>query len=161
MLRRIFGDPHRGGLKAVHIDEVIEALCALNGTIRATCRVSCAQARCRWAAQAGGFGTAPRAAASPFVRDSPKVGTRLMDLIPMTDIAQLNQGRFYWVLVRASTKDPEWQPARFTGFASHGAGAAWNFIGFNSDVGYHVIEVVDIGPELTDVRASPALNGSA
>ena len=74
----------------------------------------------------------------------------------MTDIAQLNQGRFYWVLVRSSTKDSEWQPARFTGIASHGAGARWNFIGFNSDVAHHFIEVVDIGPELTDGHPSPA-----
>jgi hypothetical protein len=70
----------------------------------------------------------------------------------MTDIARLNQGRFYWVLVRASTKDPEWQPARFTGVA----GARWNFIGFNGDIGHHFIEVVDIGPEITDGHASPA-----
>jgi len=74
----------------------------------------------------------------------------------ITDIAQLNQGRFYWVLVRSSTKDSEWQPARFTGIASHGAGARWNFIGFNSDVAHHFIEVVDIGPELTDGHPSPA-----
>jgi hypothetical protein len=68
----------------------------------------------------------------------------------MTDIAQLNQGRFYWILVRASTKGPEWQPARFTGLAGHSAGAKWDFIGFNSDVGHHFVEVVEIGPELTD-----------
>jgi hypothetical protein len=55
----------------------------------------------------------------------------------MTDVAQLNQGRFYWVLVHSSTKDPEWQPARFTGVAGHGAGATWDFIGFNSDVGHY------------------------
>ncbi|KRR26190.1 hypothetical protein CQ14_21135 [Bradyrhizobium lablabi] len=74
----------------------------------------------------------------------------------MTDIAELNQGRFYWVLVRSSTKDPEWQPARFTGIASHGAGASWDFIGFNGDIGHHFIEVVDIGPEITDDHASLA-----
>ena len=55
-----------------------------------------------------------------------------------TDIAQLKQRRFYWVLVRSSTNDPEWQPARFAGVA-----------GFNSDVGHHFIEIVEIGPELT------------
>ena len=74
------------------------------------------------------------------------------DLISMTDVAQLNGGRFYWVLVRSSTKDPEWQPARFTGVA----GSRWNFIGFNGDIGHHFIEVVDIGPEITDGHASPA-----
>jgi hypothetical protein len=68
----------------------------------------------------------------------------------MTEIAQLNQGRFYWVLVCSSTKDPEWQPARFTGVAGHRAGAQWDFIGFNSGVGHHFVEVVEIGAELTD-----------
>jgi hypothetical protein len=68
----------------------------------------------------------------------------------MTEIAQLNHGRFYWVLVRSSTKDPEWQPARFTGVAGHGAGGKWQFIGFNSDVGHYFVEVVEIGPELGD-----------
>jgi hypothetical protein len=71
------------------------------------------------------------------------------DLISMTDVAQLNRGRFYWVLVRSSSKDPEWQPARFTGIAGHRAGAQWDFIGFNSDVGHHFVEVVDVGPGLT------------
>ena len=71
------------------------------------------------------------------------------DLISMTDVAQLHRGRLYWVLVRSSTKDPEWQPARFTGVAGHGDGANWAFIGFNSDVGHHFVEVVDIGPKLT------------
>ena len=66
----------------------------------------------------------------------------------MTDVTQLIQGRFYWVLVRSSTKHPEWQPARFTGVACQSAGAKWDFIGFNSDVGHHFVEVVDIGPEL-------------
>jgi hypothetical protein len=66
----------------------------------------------------------------------------------MTDIAQLKQGRFYWVLVRSSTKDPEWQPARFTGVAGPSSGAKWDLIGFNSDVGHYFVEVVDIGPEL-------------
>jgi hypothetical protein len=65
----------------------------------------------------------------------------------MTDVAQLNQGRFYWVLVRSSTKDPEWQPARFSGVAGHAA--KWDFIGFNGDVGHHFVEVVNIGSELT------------
>jgi hypothetical protein len=68
----------------------------------------------------------------------------------MTDIAQLNQGRFYWVLVRSSTKDPEWQPARFTGVVGHGAGATWDFMGFNRDVCHYFVEVIGIGPELTD-----------
>ena len=68
----------------------------------------------------------------------------------MTNIAQLNRGHFYWVLVRSSTKDPEWQPARFTGVAGHGVGPKWDLIGFNGDVGHHFVEVVDIGPELTD-----------
>ena len=68
----------------------------------------------------------------------------------MPDIAHMNQGRFYWVLVRSSTKDPEWQPARFTGLTGQSAGAKWDFIGFNSDVGHRFIEVVDVGPELTD-----------
>ena len=73
----------------------------------------------------------------------------------MTDIAQLNQGRFYWVLVRSSTKDPQWQPARFTHIVSHGTGASWDFIGFHGDIGHHFIEVVDIGPEIIDDHASP------
>jgi hypothetical protein len=68
----------------------------------------------------------------------------------MIDIAQLNQGHFYWVLVRSSAKDPEWQPARFTGVAGHSSGPKWDFIGFNSDIGQYFVEVVDIGPELTD-----------
>jgi hypothetical protein len=66
-----------------------------------------------------------------------------------TDIAQLKHGRFYWVLVRSSTKDPEWQPARFTGVFGQSSGAKWDVIGFNSDVAHHYVEVVEIGPELT------------
>jgi hypothetical protein len=50
--------------------------------------------------------------------------------------------------VRSSTKDPEWQPARFTGVAGPSSGAKWDLIGFNSDVGHHFVEVVEIGPEL-------------
>ncbi|MGY8685263.1 hypothetical protein Q2941_47165 [Bradyrhizobium sp. UFLA05-153] len=65
----------------------------------------------------------------------------------MTDVTQLIPGRFYWVLVRSSTKNPEWQPAHFTGVACQSACAKWDFIGFNSDVGHHFVEVVDIGPE--------------
>ena len=68
---------------------------------------------------------------------------------PTNDIAQLKQGRFYWVLVRSSTKDPEWQPARFTGVAGQNSGAKWDVIGFNSYVGHHFVEVVEIGSELT------------
>ena len=68
----------------------------------------------------------------------------------MTDIAPLNQGRFYWVLVRSSTKDPEWRPARFTGAAGHSPAAKWDFIGFNRDVGHHFVEIADIGPELDE-----------
>jgi hypothetical protein len=75
------------------------------------------------------------------------------DLMCMTDVAQLNQGRFYWVLVRSSAQGPEWQPARFTGIAGHGAGGKWQFIGFNNDVGHHFVEVVEIGAELTDRAA--------
>lgn len=66
----------------------------------------------------------------------------------MIDVTQLIPGRFYWVLVRSSTKTLEWQPARFTGATCQGDGAKWDFIGFNRDVGHHFIEVVDIGPEL-------------
>ncbi|OPY94105.1 hypothetical protein A5906_15610 [Bradyrhizobium sacchari] len=66
----------------------------------------------------------------------------------MTDIARLSRGAFYWVLVRSSTKDPEWQPARFAGVAGHSLAARWDFIGFNRDVGHHFVEVVEIGPEL-------------
>jgi hypothetical protein len=73
-----------------------------------------------------------------------------------TDIAQLRQGRFYWVLVRSSTKDPEWQPARFTGVAGHSSGAKWDLIGFNSDVAHHFVEVVEIGPELIAVPPQAA-----
>ncbi|MBR1070605.1 hypothetical protein ABIF65_011464 [Bradyrhizobium japonicum] len=65
----------------------------------------------------------------------------------MTDVTQLIPGRFYWVLVRSSTPNPEWRPARFTGVACQGAGAKWDFISFNSDVGHHFVEGVDIGPE--------------
>lgn len=75
-----------------------------------------------------------------ILRDGPR------EFDTMTDIAQLNQGRFYWVLVRSSTKDPEWQPARFTG--GYSAGAKCDFIGFNRDVGHHFVELVEIGPEL-------------
>jgi hypothetical protein len=52
--------------------------------------------------------------------------------------------------VPAKAKDPECQPARFTGIASREADARWDFIGFNSDVAHYFLEVVDIGPELTD-----------
>ena len=72
----------------------------------------------------------------------------------MTDIAQLNQGRFYWVLIRSSTKDPEWQPARFAGVSGHGAGAKWHLIGLNTDVGHYFFEVTDIGTELTALGGS-------
>ena len=65
-------------------------------------------------------------------------------------VAQWKEGYFYWVLVRSSAKDPEWQPARFVGVAGHGAGATWQFIGFNGGIGRHFVEVVDVGPELTD-----------
>jgi len=69
----------------------------------------------------------------------------------MTDVAQLNQGRFYWDLVRSSTKCPEWHPARFNGVAGrHTSGAKWDFIGFNSDVGHHFVEVIDITSELAE-----------
>jgi hypothetical protein len=80
----------------------------------------------------------------------------------MTDVAQLNQGRFYWVLVRSSTKDPEWQPARFNGVAGDTAGAKWDFVGFNRDVGHYFVEIVDIGPELTEsppVILTPGMDG--
>jgi hypothetical protein len=68
----------------------------------------------------------------------------------MTETAQLNRGRFYWVLVRSSTKCPEWQPARFIGVSGPTADPKWDFIGFNRDVGHYFVEVVDIGPELTE-----------
>jgi len=32
-----------------------------------------------------------------------------------------------------------WQPARFTGVACQSAGAKWDLIGFNSDVGCHFV----------------------
>lgn len=64
-------------------------------------------------------------------------------------VAQLKEGHFYWVLVRSSTKDPEWQPARFAGGGRPQGGGTWHFIGFNSDVGHYFVEVVEIGPELT------------
>ena len=67
-----------------------------------------------------------------------------------TDVTQLIPGRFYWVLVRSSTKHPEWQPARF-GATCQGDGAKWDFIGFNSDVGHLFVEVVDIGSEILSV----------
>ena len=83
----------------------------------------------------------------------------------MTDIAQLNQGRFYWVLVRASTKDAEWQPARFSRLAGPAARPKWDFIGFNGDVGHHFVEIVEIGPELDEdplksetASAAPAMD---
>ena len=72
----------------------------------------------------------------------------------MTDVTQLVPGRFYWVLVRSSTKHPEWQPARFAGATCQGDGAKWDFISFNSDVGRHFVEVVDIGPELSCPKRS-------
>ncbi|SDF32396.1 hypothetical protein SAMN05216337_105142 [Bradyrhizobium brasilense] len=64
----------------------------------------------------------------------------------MSDVTHLTPGGFYWVLVRSSTKRPEWQPARCA--TCQGDGVKWDFIGFNSDVGHHFVEVVDIGPEL-------------
>ena len=69
----------------------------------------------------------------------------------MTDVTQLIPGRFYWVLVRSSTKHPEWQAARFAGATCQGDGAKWDFIGFNSDVDHLFIEVVDIGSEILSV----------
>ena len=94
---------------------------------------------------------ATRRAASPCVCARPTVGRRrergsANDC--MTDVTQLIPGCFYWVLVRSSTKHPEWQPARFTGVSCQSASAKWDFIGFNSDVGHYFVEVVDIGPEL-------------
>jgi hypothetical protein len=74
-------------------------------------------------------------------------------------VAQLKRGHFYWVLVRSSTEDPEWQPARFAGAVGHSAGGTWHLIGFNSDVGHHFAEVVEIGPELTEgpeIKPAPA-----
>lgn len=70
----------------------------------------------------------------------------------MTDVAQLNEGHFYWILVRSSTKHSEWQPARFK-CAGEGRIAIWDFVGFNGDIGDRFVEVVDIGPEL----AAPSL----
>lgn len=69
----------------------------------------------------------------------------------MTDVTQLIPGRFYWVLVRSSTKHPEWQATRFAGATCQGDGAKWDFIGFNSDVGHLFVEVVDIGSEILSV----------
>jgi hypothetical protein len=66
----------------------------------------------------------------------------------MTEVTQLIPGRFYWVLVRSSTKHPEWQPARFIGVACQSAGAKWDLIGFNSDVGHYFVDIADIGTEL-------------
>lgn len=57
-------------------------------------------------------------------------------------------GKYYWVLVTSSRKAPEWQPARFTGIAGDSIGATWDFIGFNSDVGHHFVEVLKIGTEI-------------
>lgn len=76
----------------------------------------------------------------------------------MTDLTQLIRGRFYWVLVRSSTKHPEWQPARFMGVACQSAGAKWDLIGFNSDVSHHFVEVVEVGPEL--YRPNALLGGA-
>ena len=77
-----------------------------------------------------------------------------IDPLRGTDLSEawLKQGHFYWVLVHSSAKDPEWQPARFTGVAGHSSGAKWDLIGFNSDVGHYFVEVVEIGPELTSSR---------
>lgn len=55
-------------------------------------------------------------------------------------------GRYYWVAVKSSRKAAEWQPARFTGVAGDSIGPTWDFIGFNTDVGHHFVEVIEVGP---------------
>lgn len=59
-------------------------------------------------------------------------------------------GKYYWVLLKLARRDPEWQPARFTGIAGDSAGATWDYIGFNSDIGHHFVEVLEVGPEVAD-----------
>ena len=62
--------------------------------------------------------------------------------------SELTTGRYYWVLVQSSKKEPEWQPARFTGVSGDSAGATWDFIGFNSDSGHHFVEVKQVGGQI-------------
>ena len=72
-------------------------------------------------------------------------------LLKGEDMAQertLTVGRYYWVAVKSSRKAAEWQPARFTGIAGDSVGPTWDFIGFNTDVGHHFVDVVDVGPEI-------------
>lgn len=70
-------------------------------------------------------------------------GNRMSEELP-----ELLSGKFYWVLVKSSRALPEWQPARFTGVAGDSLGMTWDFIGFNSDVGHHFVEVVEVGKQL-------------
>lgn len=58
-------------------------------------------------------------------------------------------GKFYWVLVKSSRKEPEWQPARFTGKSLDSVGMSWDFVGFHSTDGHHFLEVEAIGPPLS------------
>lgn len=55
-------------------------------------------------------------------------------------------GDYYWVLVKSSRTPQTWQPARFTGVAGDSVGMTWDYIGFNSDVGHHFVEVIEVGP---------------
>lgn len=67
------------------------------------------------------------------------------------DVAEersLDVGKFYWVLVTASRKEPEWQPARFTGKSLDSVGMSWDFIGFLSADGHHFVEVLEVGKEI-------------
>jgi len=66
----------------------------------------------------------------------------------VSEVTNLLPGRFYWVLVRSSTTDAEWQPARFLRLDSSNGPSQWSLIGFNADLASYFVEVADIGAEL-------------
>jgi hypothetical protein len=68
------------------------------------------------------------------------------------DFSKLIRDRFYWVLVRSSTRGAEWQPARFTETCER-----WDLLGFNRDVAHHFVEVVLVGDEI--VPCPPSNSG--
>ena len=79
--------------------------------------------------------------------------TKMLEENRMSE-TELKVGRYYWVLVQSSKKEPEWQPARFTGVSGDSAGGTtWDFIGFNSDSGHHFVEVKQVGGQI-DVAAT-------
>jgi len=65
-------------------------------------------------------------------------------------MSEKKKGSYYWVFVSVEGAQPEWQPARFTGFSGDGDGVAtWDFVGLRSEDGHHFAEVIDVLREVT------------